>query len=125
MAVRLYQYAMTALDTEQLNETFRLLTHPHRRFSVKCLQSQSRMVRIDALSKAIASWEDRTTDPSPVRDEIKISLHHAHLPMLENAGIVTYGENSNTVSLESTAGLGRFLDEVESVESYIHPAVED
>lgn len=109
---------MSTLDTEQLNETFELLTHPYRRFMLYYLTNESGAVSIDTLASAIAACNSRKDDRPTASDVIRISLQHVHLPVLEDAGIVSVADDGDTVALEHTDGLGQFLDETESLDGY-------
>jgi DNA-binding transcriptional ArsR family regulator len=97
-----------ALDAEPredavvaVDDVFGALADEHRRFVLYHLCEQPRS-SVDALADALA---DRTSDgirprsPPGRRDEIRTSLHHAHLPHLEDRSFVTYDRESGSVTL--------------------------
>ncbi len=108
------------MDTTELNETFDLLTHPHRRYALYLLAEESEALSIGTLATAIATWEaDRTGMDGPTEENaIEIGLHHSHLPKLEDAGIVTVAENEDSITLRRTDGLDRLLTDTARLDGY-------
>lgn len=49
---------MAPLNTSRLNETFDLLTHPHRRYVLYHLRTKARDVGIETLAATIADWNE-------------------------------------------------------------------
>jgi len=116
---------MAALTTPRLTETFDILTHPHRRYVLYHLTSNSGTADISALAAAIAEWDENGSDSARTSsiDVVETALNHSHLPKLADAGFVTIDRNSGTVELESRDGLDRFLGEAASIDGYAHPSL--
>jgi len=110
---------MAALNTSRLTETFEILTHPHRRYVLYHLASNSGAVGIEALAAAVAraeSGSDRTTST----DAVRIALYHSHLPKLADAGFVTMDRESGAVELEHSDCLDTFLGDAASIDECAH-----
>lgn len=111
---------MASVSTPRLDETFDLLTHPHRRYILYYLTRESERVEIETLATAIAAWDggptgtDRRTDPN----DVEIALHHMHLPKLADAGIITFDANTGCIELRELNGHGPVLDEAARIEGY-------
>lgn len=58
------------------------------------LDGRAAPVPLDELTAAV---EDRTADAGD-RTRIAISLHHTHLPMLDDAGLVDYDADTNRIT---------------------------
>lgn len=95
-----------------------LLSPPRRRTLLYNLKNQpTPEIPIDRLVEEIHDIERGIPirDSSP-REETKIELLHKHLPMLQEAGIVRYDADSETVHYTANQGLESFLRYVETVE---------
>ena len=77
--------------TLSVEERYTLLADPHRQRVIECLDRSSDELGIETLADRIA---DRTDD----RDRILLSLHHNHLPRLDDHGIIEYDHETKTVS---------------------------
>jgi len=76
-----------------LSELFDILSHPRRRFVLGYLDETDGAVQTDSLAERIAVWEgaDAPGDSSVAAvEDIKLSLHHVHLPKLEESGFLTH-----------------------------------
>lgn len=115
------------MSMSRLDETFDLLTHPHRRYILYYLTRESERVEIETLATAIATWDgghtgtDRRTD----RTDVAIALHHIHLPKLADAGIITFDANTGCIELRELNGHGPVLDEAAQIEGYTQIAADD
>ncbi|WP_431358868.1 DUF7344 domain-containing protein [Halovenus amylolytica] len=80
-------------------ERHRLLAAERRRILITILSSSSSPIQMETLAKKIAERETSTTtvDESIV-DRMMVSLHHTHLPMMANMGII--GSNPETNQIE-------------------------
>lgn len=107
---------MASLDATDLNETFDLLTHPHRRYVLYYLTREFEAVAIDTLAAAIAGWDADHTGPIHDSTAVEAALHHTHLPKLREAGIITFGPDGETIELDETGELEQFLAEAARVE---------
>lgn len=84
-----------------LNETerHRLLAVDRRRIALDVLAERTAPVELSALATAIAAREDGcdASDEGTV-ERIELSLHHSHLPKMEEFGVVDYHPDSCLVT---------------------------
>lgn len=93
------EHAGTAGLTE--TERHRLLVAERRRAVLDVLAEWTPPVELDDLVEAIADCEDDAALPrSELERRVAISLHHNHLPMMTDVGVVRYDPASNRI--EST-----------------------
>lgn len=95
-----------------------LLAAPRRRTLLYNLKNQpSPATPIDRLVEEVHDIERALPirDSSP-REQLRIELLHNHLPKLQEAGIVRYDADSETVHYTANQGLESFLRYVETVE---------
>ncbi|QPV64576.1 hypothetical protein I7X12_08170 [Halosimplex litoreum] len=95
--------ATDANATAETDELFAVLSSANRRFVLAHLSQRATPPALDPLAGALAEWSDDLS-----HEDARIALHHVHLPKLEDAGLVEYGE---TVRL--TDGDADSLDLVE------------
>ncbi|WP_459192841.1 DUF7344 domain-containing protein [Halosimplex sp. J119] len=81
--------------TAETDELFAVLSNANRRFVLTHLAERQRAPALGPLAAAMAEWSDELD-----REDAKIALHHVHLPKLEDAGFVEYGD---TVELTDAA----------------------
>ena len=105
----------------ELEFVFEALVHPRRRYLIYSLISNS-VCTIRELATKLVAWERDVPEEAVTdfdRDEMFISLHHAHIPKLVDYGIVEYrdGEEGVIVAAENAVqvlaaleGLGSSLD---------------
>lgn len=90
-----------ASDTAAITEADRhwILTSERRRTLLEVLEDRSAPVGVEALAAAIGEAElgVEALEPETV-ERIAITLHHNHLPKLDDAGVVEYDTTSNHVS---------------------------
>ena len=83
-----------------LDALFDALGHRHRRLVLAHLREEPR-ASIGALARHVVS-EERGTPPEaappPDRRGVTIALHHAHLPKLEDVGLIEYGGDGGDVT---------------------------
>lgn len=79
-------------DQNVTDRVLEALAHQYRRNTLCFLAAAER----DAVSLEDVSEELASSSGPPVED-IKASLHHNHLPKLEEAGFVEYDERSGTI----------------------------
>ncbi len=89
----------STVHTKDLSETVMLkaIAHHQRREILRFLMDSSdATTTIDDLVKYLKSREIEQTGNHPgcSSTEIKISLHHIHLPKLEEAGLIEYDQRS-------------------------------
>ena len=95
-----------------------LLSAPRRRTLLYNLKSQpTEEIPIDQLVEEVHDI-DRSLpirDASP-REQIQTELHHIHLPKLQEAGIIQYDPDSETVYYTTNQGLESCLRYIETIE---------
>jgi hypothetical protein len=97
--------------TDDLSRLFAALSHPHRRVVLYYLREQD-TATLPALADCVTGWFESGPGGDGERadyDAVKIALHHQHLPMLADAGFVTYDHDDGSVTL---AGLSGVADDV-------------
>jgi hypothetical protein len=91
---------MTQRDT--LSDLFRALSHPYRRVVLYYLRANGD-ASLDGLADCVTGWGESgpgaDTDGEDY-ETVRVQLHHAHLPMLDEGGLVTYDAASEEVTLE-------------------------
>ena len=67
--------------------------HQHRRIVLAILAAEGRSLTLNNLTKTVLEYDHQaspTTVSADVLTEIRLSLHHVHLPKLASEGLVTY-----------------------------------
>ncbi|WP_254272492.1 DUF7344 domain-containing protein [Haloarcula marina] len=93
-----------------------LCRHRYRRIVLGTLVEDRRSVTIDDLTEVVLKYNHDTTIAAAsenVRTDIRLSLHHVHLPKLASGGLITYDPERQFV--EPTAQ----LDQVQSTLSTV------
>ena len=100
---------------------FEALAHPRRRYLVYSLLSETRWTLRELATKLVA-WERDISEEAVTdfdRDEMFVSLHHAHVPKLVDFDVIEYddGEEGVIVAAENAVqilaaleGLGASVD---------------
>ncbi|WP_277555249.1 DUF7344 domain-containing protein [Halobaculum limi] len=85
--------------TANLDESarHRLLSAARRRHALDVFEIRSNPVTLRALAAAIAAREDVDPADEAERRSIAIALHHVHLPMLADYGVVEYDSEEKTI----------------------------
>lgn len=87
-------------NPESLDERYMLLSDERRRVVLDILTDQSEPIELTALSGLVAAAEhDGDVDevcPS-TRERIAVSLHHIHLPKMDDFGVVEYDTDTQAV----------------------------
>lgn len=89
---------MDSQSTSSERDTlFELLADPRRRRLIETLDElgQGARVPLADLSERLAATEGSTAGEA--RHDVAIALHHVHLPMLDEAGLVDYDSETNVV----------------------------
>ena len=83
------EIARTVLLTE--NEYHRLLWAERRRLTIDVLEGVTDSVELNELAAMVAKREDGidTADENAI-DHVAIDLHHTHLPLLADLGVLDY-----------------------------------
>ena len=67
--------------------------HQHRRIVLALLAAEQRSLTLSDLTQAVLKHNHQTSPTAVSEDvltEIRLSLHHVHLPKLASAGLITY-----------------------------------
>ncbi|MDG5776619.1 hypothetical protein VB773_22380 [Haloarculaceae archaeon H-GB2-1] len=88
--------AVNELLTE--SERYDVLQSSRRRIALSVLEHESAPIHIDRLASTIAAQETASSDDEADPKRIAISLHHNHLPKLDDHGIVEYDTDSKEVA---------------------------
>jgi hypothetical protein len=98
-----YDDCAESLTTDQ---TFDLLGDGTRRRALTALQAADGAMALGELAEeTVAQAEDAAPEAVPAdrRKRIAASLHHCHLPKLDDAGVVAYDPSANLV--EASGGV--------------------
>lgn len=79
------------------NERHRLLQSLHRRLAVAVLSERTPPVDLDELALATVDQSVEEESASLTVRESTISLHHAHLPLMDDLGVLEYDPQTNRV----------------------------
>lgn len=85
------------------DDLFDALAHGRRRRVLRSLAAARLPVDVEALARDVAAREhggsadSRETVPAEAVERVHVSLHHAHLPKLDAAGLVDYDADQNVV----------------------------
>ncbi|WP_323674823.1 hypothetical protein [Halorubellus sp. PRR65] len=104
----------------ELDEVYRALAHPRRRYLCYTLQENAEW-SLDELATKIAAWEHGVAIPDVpenAREQVYVDLYHAHVPKLRELGVVEFDESTETIEAAETAtqvlraleGMGASLD---------------
>jgi hypothetical protein len=87
-------YAGTAgLST---SDRHRVLAARHRRRVLDALAERTTPVDLETLAAAVAAREEGGADEETVA-QVSISLHHTHLPLMADVGVVDYDPDATLV----------------------------
>ncbi|WP_435062667.1 DUF7344 domain-containing protein [Halobaculum sp. EA56] len=87
-------------NTAELHESDRhhLLESDRRRLVLAILGERTQPVELDTLAAAVAAAEEGVDRADgDAHDRVTVSLHHVHLPKLDDYGVIRYDRESNTV----------------------------
>ncbi|WP_090307875.1 DUF7344 domain-containing protein [Natronorubrum texcoconense] len=104
----------------ELDHVYEALGHPRRRYLCYTLLEDANWSLIDLATK-IAAWENDVPDHEVTdgqRERVYVSLYHAHVPKLVDEGVITFADESETITtagnaeqvLTALAGMGATLD---------------
>lgn len=80
------------------SDAYRLLSAQRRRLAIATLESRDVPVPLEDLATELARREAALDDVSPEPPErVAVDLHHCHLPMLADAGVVDYDSAAGRV----------------------------
>jgi hypothetical protein len=87
---------------EDVNEAFDLLRNARRRGVLYVLKRNGRM-SVHTIARRIAEWQSEGNSSAPDTESIETSLVHAHLPKLDDAGVIEYDRDEEAVELDESA----------------------
>lgn len=81
-----------ALDVDRVDDVFDVLRNRRRRFVLADLDGRSPPVDLGDLAErlTVAELDLAESAPGPTVERVQIELHHRHLPILTDAGLLTY-----------------------------------
>lgn len=99
-------------DDVSLDEVLRLIATERRRLVLQYLCRRDDEVAVDELVDFVVARTGPTVDarPDELRSRVGGSLQHIHLPMMDDAGIVEYYRDRQTVAT---------TDAIRAVEPYL------
>ncbi|WP_089790191.1 DUF7344 domain-containing protein [Natronobacterium haloterrestre] len=109
------EYALpTSCEPDML---FEILADPRRRHLIAVLRGYDRTDRVfvDTLSSRLAAREKATSETT---DEIALTLHHQHLPRLDEAELIRYEPTSKMVEFTDITDDQSVIDFATVIEDY-------
>lgn len=94
------------------DEVYDLLSNPRRRFIISYLREHDQ-TRLQDLASTLAAWENETSVDqltNQQRKRVYVSLYQTHIPKLEDAGVITYDQDSGRVAIR---------DRIDQLDRYI------
>ena len=91
----------TDADSERLDALFTALADLRRRTVLDVLSHQYGPIHVDTLARELGAADANVAEsevPDDDIDRLLTGLHHVHLPILSDAGLVTYDRDAETVS---------------------------
>jgi hypothetical protein len=89
----------------------RLQTTPRRRFVLSYLTTRRRAVTVDELVTALDAWERVHRDTGTSREQHWVGLRQVHLPVLDEADLVSFDSDADLVELSvDPDGLSSLFD---------------
>lgn len=86
------------LQTLTTSERHRLLSAERRRVTLGVFEERSLPLGLDALADAVFDRERGVGSPGPSSAEaVRITLHHKHLPLMTDLGVVDYDPDARHV----------------------------
>ncbi|PSQ15699.1 hypothetical protein BRD00_13620 [Halobacteriales archaeon QS_8_69_26] len=76
-----------------IDSIFDVCQHQHRRIVLALLAAEGRSMTLNDLTKSVLEYNHQASPATVSEDvlsEIRLSLHHVHLPKLASEGYITY-----------------------------------
>ena len=86
--------------TSAFDSILDLCQHQHRRIVLALLEAKQRSLTLDDLTQTVLKYNHRMSPTAVSEDvltEIRLSLHHLHLPKLASDGFITYDPDRQLV----------------------------
>ena len=91
----------TTTRTLTTDTALRLLADQQRRKVLRHVADGNGTTTADQLVDSLFTDTSPLVDQGPTRDQLAINLHHIHLPMLEEAGVIEYPPESEAIQYRS------------------------
>lgn len=86
-----------------IDTLFSILSRERRRYALYCLQQYQNPMALADLADEVARFEhdEQRVAEIPAEDvkSVYMTLYHTHLPKMEDAGIIEYDQNTDSVQL--------------------------
>lgn len=89
-----------ATDRERpsTDEIHRVLANARRRRTLRCLERVAESVSLDRLARHVSTMEGPVGDDHrPEQGSVRVALHHAHLPLLADVGLIEYDAETERI----------------------------
>jgi len=93
---------MIGETTSTVNSILDLCQHQHRRVVLAILAAEQRSLTLNDLTQTILKYNHQASPTEVFEDvptEVRLSLHHVHLPKLASDGLVAYDPDQRLVEL--------------------------
>lgn len=98
----------SAVDENRVDELLRVLSGARRRVVLRALLTRGGETTLDALVADLAESADLS------ESQVRIDLHHNHLPKLQEVDVVEYDPETGRVDYRRNQAVETLLDVVES-----------
>lgn len=99
------------------SSVLRLLAPERRRAVMRALMEEPNAThRIDDIVTAIQQTYDDLPDATTKRTYLRSSLHHTHLPKLDDAEVVEYDPGDGTVQYRGDPLIEQWVDRIERID---------
>ena len=93
----------TTTHTLSTDTALRLLANQQRRTILRHVTDGNGTTTVDQLIDSLLTDTSPSADRGATRDRMATSLHHVHLPMLQEAGVIEYDPHRETIQYHSIA----------------------
>jgi hypothetical protein len=80
------------------SERHELLMNERRRLALDILAERESAVALGDLAAAIAAREGGTDETATAVERIEVTLHHSHLPKMDELDVIDYDVDTNVVT---------------------------
>ena len=95
----------------------RLLAPERRRAVMRALmEAPNATHQVDDIVSAIQETYESTTESTSNRTYLRSSLHHTHLPKLDDAEVVEYDPGDGTVQYRGDPLIEQWVDQIERID---------
>lgn len=99
------------------SSVLRLLAPERRRAVMRALMEEPNAThRVDDLVSAIQNTYGGVAEESANRTYLRSSLHHTHLPKLDDAEVVEYDADDGTVQYEGDPHIEQWVDQIDRID---------